>query len=268
MLNLTSTYFLLLWSQYELYFLLQIIAVLLATVAAVLSLKYLDNSLNNLHQRVGLALYGGIWLQALIGILRPHRYIFILKTQKLWICSGLLLFLIFMREFYQKVILDSRKNYFNETKYFQKIIQTQVEKQFLTIKSQVKRDLLGHVLQTKTLENVFEIEKKQFVCRERKGRNIWNIFHWLLGIGVSFHGVINIYTGLQAYHEKTSKSARIWTIIFIAQICLTIFLYLLQEKRYYIQNQGVILVVQPTDQELSPRNKQRETPPQNCRGLG
>ncbi|CAA2967690.1 cytochrome b561 domain-containing At4g18260-like [Olea europaea subsp. europaea] len=154
----------------------EIIAVLLATVAAVLSLKYLDNSLNNLHQRVGLALYGGIWLQALIGILRPHR--------------------------------------------------------------------------------------------ERKGRNIWNIFHWLLGIGVSFLGVINIYTGLQAYHEKTSKSARIWTIIFIAQICLTIFLYLLQEKRYYIQNQGVILVVQPTDQELSPRNKQKETPPQNCRGLG
>lgn len=175
MLNLTSTYFLLLWSQYELYFLLQIIAVLLATVAAVLSLKYLDNSLNNLHQRVGLALYGGIWLQALIGILRPHRYIFILKTQKLWICSGLLLFLIFMREFYQKVILDSRKNYFNETKYFQKIIQTQVEKQFLTIKSQVKRDLLGHVLQTKTLENVFEIEKNN-LCAGKGKEETFGIF--------------------------------------------------------------------------------------------
>ncbi|CAI9784343.1 unnamed protein product [Fraxinus pennsylvanica] len=51
----------------------QIIAILLATVGAVLSIKYLDNSFNNLHQRVGLTLYGGIWLQALIGILRPHR---------------------------------------------------------------------------------------------------------------------------------------------------------------------------------------------------
>lgn len=122
----------------------QIVAILLATVGAVLSIKYLDNSFNNLHQRLGLALYGGIWLQALIGILRPHR--------------------------------------------------------------------------------------------EGKGRSIWYIFHWLLGIAVSFLGAINIYTGLQAYHEKTSKSARIWTIIFTAQICLIIFLYLLQEKKYYIHS--------------------------------
>ncbi|KAL2476583.1 Cytochrome b561/ferric reductase transmembrane protein family [Abeliophyllum distichum] len=51
----------------------QILAVLLATAGAVMSIKYLDNSFNNAHQRIGLALYGGIWLQALIGILRPHR---------------------------------------------------------------------------------------------------------------------------------------------------------------------------------------------------
>ncbi|XP_022876804.1 cytochrome b561 domain-containing protein At4g18260-like [Olea europaea var. sylvestris] len=151
---------------------LSILAVLLATVGAVLSMKYLDNSFNNLHQRIGIALYSGIWLQVLTGILRPHR--------------------------------------------------------------------------------------------ERKGRSIWYIFHWLQGITVSFLGVINIYTGLQAYHGKTSKSVRIWTIIFTAKISAMIFLYLLQEKKNYMQKHGVILDVQPNDQELSPRNKQKETPTQNC----
>lgn len=150
----------------------QILAVLLATVGAVLSMKNLDNSFKNLHQRIGIALYGGIWLQALIGILRPHR--------------------------------------------------------------------------------------------ERKGRSTWYIFHWLLGITVSFLGLINIYTGLQAYHGKTSKSARIWTIIFTAQISVLIFLYLLQEKKNYIQKHAVILAVQSNDQDLGPRNKQKEIPAQNC----
>lgn len=106
--------------------------------------------------------------------------------------------------------------------------------------------------------------EKKFVCRERKGRSIWYIFHWLQGITVSFLGVINIYTGLQAYHGKTSKSVRIWTIIFTAKISAMIFLYLLQEKKNYMQKHGVILDVQPNDQELSPRNKQKETPTQNC----
>ncbi|CAI9757175.1 unnamed protein product [Fraxinus pennsylvanica] len=149
-----------------------ILAVLLATVGAVLSMKYLDNSFNNLHQRIGIALYGGIWLQALIGILRPHR--------------------------------------------------------------------------------------------ERKGRSTWYIFHWLLGITVSFLGLINNMCPNVRMVEKTSKSARIWTIIFTAQISVMIFLYLLQEKKNYIQKHGVILAVQSNDQDLAPRNKQKETPAQNC----
>ncbi|XP_075481890.1 cytochrome b561 domain-containing protein At4g18260-like [Primulina tabacum] len=51
----------------------QVIAVLLATAAAVLSIIYFENSFNNDHQRVGLAIYGAIWLQTLIGMMRTHR---------------------------------------------------------------------------------------------------------------------------------------------------------------------------------------------------
>ncbi|CAA3012703.1 cytochrome b561 domain-containing At2g30890-like [Olea europaea subsp. europaea] len=154
---------------------IQSLSVFLATAGAVLSIRYFDNSFNNYHQRIGLALYGVICFQALIGILRPNR--------------------------------------------------------------------------------------------GRKGRSIWFIFHWLLGITVSMLGVVNVYTGLQSYHRKTSKSVRVWTIVFTAQISLIIFFYLLQEKWHYIKKQGVSLcneAVQPTDQETSPRFNLKETSPQPC----
>lgn len=80
-------------------------------------------------------------------------------------------------------------------------------------------------------------------------------------------GVVNVYTGLQSYHRKTSKSVRVWTIVFTAQISLIIFFYLLQEKWHYIKKQGVSLCnedVQPTDQETSPRFNLKETSPQPC----
>ncbi|KAL2247236.1 UNVERIFIED_CONTAM: Cytochrome domain-containing protein, partial [Sesamum indicum] len=140
-----------------------VLAVLLATAGAVMSIKYFDNSFSNDHQRIGLAFYIIMWLQALIGIFRPHR--------------------------------------------------------------------------------------------GSKGRSIWFVFHWLVGISVSLLGVINIYTGLQAYHDRTSKNVRVWTIIFTLQISLILFFYILQEKWNYIQKQGAVLgnkPVQPTDQEMSP----------------
>ncbi|KAK9936751.1 hypothetical protein M0R45_013577 [Rubus argutus] len=49
-----------------------ILSVLLATAGAVMSIINFENSFNNSH-RVGLALYGAIWVQALIGFFRPHR---------------------------------------------------------------------------------------------------------------------------------------------------------------------------------------------------
>jgi len=41
----------------------QIVAVALATAGAVLSISNFENAFNNTHQRIGLALYGFIWLQ-------------------------------------------------------------------------------------------------------------------------------------------------------------------------------------------------------------
>ncbi|GJM93639.1 hypothetical protein PR202_ga10212 [Eleusine coracana subsp. coracana] len=52
---------------------LQIAAILLATGGAVLSLMNFENSFSNRHQRVGLALYGFMWLQPIIGFFRPER---------------------------------------------------------------------------------------------------------------------------------------------------------------------------------------------------
>ncbi|KAL1562839.1 hypothetical protein AAHA92_05369 [Salvia divinorum] len=153
-----------------------VVSVLLASAAAVMSLKYFDNSFNNDHQRIGLAFYVIMWLQALAGICRPHR--------------------------------------------------------------------------------------------GSKSRNIWFIFHWLVGIVVSLLGVINIYTGLEAYHKRSSKNVRIWTILFTVQVSLTLSVYLLQEKWPYIRKQGAILgnkPVQPTsDREMIPTSQHKETTSEHC----
>ncbi|TYG94314.1 hypothetical protein ES288_A11G178800v1 [Gossypium darwinii] len=123
----------------------QILSVLLVTIGAIMSIKNFNNSFNNHHQRLGVALYGIIWLQALTGALRS--------------------------------------------------------------------------------------------CRGSKGRSAWFIAHWLLGTAVCILGVINIYTGLGALHEKTSASTKLWTIILTAEICLIIFIYLFQDKWSYLQSQ-------------------------------
>ncbi|KAK6142247.1 hypothetical protein DH2020_022595 [Rehmannia glutinosa] len=152
-----------------------VFSVLLATAGAVMSIKYFDNSFNNDHQRIGLAFYIVMWLQAFLGIFRPHR--------------------------------------------------------------------------------------------GSKGRSSWFLFHWLVGIAVSLLGVINIYTGLQAYSKRTSKNVRFWTIIFTVEISLILFFYLLQEKWHYILRQGTILrnkPVQPTDREMSPRCQQKQASPEPC----
>lgn len=132
---------------------LQILSVLLATAGAVFSLKNLENSFNNHHQRIGLALYGAIWAHALIGFCRPNRV--------------------------------------------------------------------------------------------SKGRRMWYFVHWVLGTTISLVGIINIYTGLKAYHKKTSRSIRLWTILFTAEITFIAFFYLFQDKWEYVKKQGVILGNEP-----------------------
>ncbi|KAJ0232897.1 Cytochrome b561 domain-containing protein [Hirschfeldia incana] len=58
---------------FYLHVIFQILAVVLATIGAIMSLRTLENSFNNNHQRLGLALYVAMWLQFLTGIFRPSR---------------------------------------------------------------------------------------------------------------------------------------------------------------------------------------------------
>ncbi|KAK8476637.1 hypothetical protein V6N13_131670 [Hibiscus sabdariffa] len=155
----------------------KMLSVLLATAGAVMSIKNFNNAFDNHHQRLGVALYGIIWLQALTGVLRPWRG-----------------------------------------------------------------------------------------C---KGRSGWFFAHWLLGTAVCILGVISIYTGLGAYHEKTSRSTKLWAIAFTAEISVMVFIYLFQDKWVHIQKQGVILShepVRPTEEHISSTDemKQKEPATENC----
>ncbi|XP_041024166.1 cytochrome b561 domain-containing protein At4g18260 [Juglans microcarpa x Juglans regia] len=153
----------------------QILSALLATVGAVLSFKKLENSFTNSHQRLGLALYGAIWVQALIGFFRPKR--------------------------------------------------------------------------------------------GKKERSLWYFVHWMLGTMISLCGIINIYTGLKAYSNKTSRSTTLWTILFTAEVLFIAFFYLFQDKWEYIQKQGVVLDNAPitvSNQQIPEGIYQKELQPEPC----
>ncbi|CAK8578177.1 unnamed protein product [Lathyrus sativus] len=126
----------------------QMLSVLLATVGAAMSLKKFENSFDNNHQRLGLALYGAILLQAFIGFFRPHR--------------------------------------------------------------------------------------------GKKVRSFWYLVHWILGTTVSLVGIINVYTGLIAYHKRTLKSTMFWSIVFTVEVTFIGLIYLFQDKMEYMKKQGVI----------------------------
>lgn len=53
----------------------QMVAVILVTIGAIMSIKNFNNSFNNHHQRLGIGLYATVWFQALLGFLRPSRYV-------------------------------------------------------------------------------------------------------------------------------------------------------------------------------------------------
>ncbi|KAL8232018.1 hypothetical protein R6Q57_001796 [Mikania cordata] len=156
---------------------LQILAVLLACAGAILSIMSFENSFNNNHQRIGLALYAAILLQMLAGFRRPKR--------------------------------------------------------------------------------------------GTKGRTIWYIFHWIFGTTTSLTGIVNTYTGLKAYHKRTSSNVRIWSILFTVEVSFLAFFYLFQEKWDYMQKQGEITVDEPvmvisSDQveiqkEVLPRQSSRKS---------
>ncbi|EXC29383.1 hypothetical protein L484_021693 [Morus notabilis] len=106
--------------------------------------------------------------------------------------------------------------------------------------------------------------------REKKGRKMWYFVHWILGTLISLVGIINIYTGLEAYHKKTSRSTRLWTILFTVEVSLIAFFYLFQDKKDYMQKQGVILdnleSIAPHQESgiIPQRHNQKELLPEPC----
>ncbi|XP_051133918.1 cytochrome b561 domain-containing protein At2g30890-like [Andrographis paniculata] len=125
---------------------LQVASVLLVTIGAVLSIRKFENAFDTTHQRIGLALYGVIYLQVLIGFNRP--------------------------------------------------------------------------------------------ARGSKHRRTWYFLHWMLGTSINLVGTLNVYTGLHAFHARTSRNTQLWTIIFTAQASFMTVCYLFQDKWEYVQQQG------------------------------
>ncbi|XP_047310556.1 cytochrome b561 domain-containing protein At4g18260-like [Impatiens glandulifera] len=68
----------------------------------------------------------------------------------------------------------------------------------------------------------------------RRRRMWWFIIHWIVGTGTCIMAIFNIYTGLQAFHNRTGRSTRLWTILFTAQLFLMTFSYLFQDKWDYL----------------------------------
>uniref|UniRef100_A0A6N2KLU0 Cytochrome b561 domain-containing protein n=1 Tax=Salix viminalis TaxID=40686 RepID=A0A6N2KLU0_SALVM len=101
--------------------------------------------------------------------------------------------------------------------------------------------------------------------RGSRGRGLWFFVHWITGTAVSLLGIVNIYTGLQAYHQKTSRRIHLWTVLFTAEVSFIIFFYLFQDKWDYMQKQGVILEpLRPTHRIISPGEKQKGSATESC----
>jgi len=168
---------------FYLHVIFQILAVVLATIGAILSLRTLENSFDNNHQRLGLALYAAMWLQFLTGVFKPSRYIYIHVTYTSFLCTYI-----------------------------------------FTYASPLLRFYWIH-------------------CRGSKRRLRWFLLHWILGTIVSIVGIVNIYTGIQAYQKKTSLSrdSSLWTILFTVQVTCLVFFYLYQDKWEHFQKQRVVL---------------------------
>ncbi|XP_021837784.2 cytochrome b561 domain-containing protein At4g18260 [Spinacia oleracea] len=102
-------------------------------------------------------------------------------------------------------------------------------------------------------------------CRPNRGtkkRSLWYFFHWIFGTMTCIVGILNIYTGLEAYKKRTNRSVTLWIILFTAEISSMAFFYLFQDKWDYMQKQGVCLgeggQVRPSDdQESSIKNNDK-----------
>ncbi|KAL9260970.1 Cytochrome b561 domain-containing protein [Drosera capensis] len=106
--------------------------------------------------------------------------------------------------------------------------------------------------------------------RGTRTRCRWYITHWMLGTTIAIVGIINIYTGLQAYEKKTSTEVKLWKILFTVQIAFMVFLYLFQEKFDYLQQQAKIASeedderMRSSDQHTTQTLNVEELRPQPC----
>lgn len=78
------------------------------------------------------------------------------------------------------------------------------------------------------------------IYRGSRGRSAWYFLHWILGTTICLVGILNVYTGLQAYHRRTSRSTTLWTVVFAAQVSFLAIFYLFQDKWDYISKQGIV----------------------------
>ncbi|KAK4421087.1 cytochrome domain-containing protein [Sesamum alatum] len=118
---------------------------------------------------------------------------------------------------------------------------------------------VGAVLSIRKFENVFDNSHQRIGLalyiaiylqvltgfrrpkRGSRSRRAWYFSHWILGTTVCSVGILNVYTGLQAYHKRTSRSSTLWSVVFTAQVSFMAILYLFQDKWEYIQKQGVMM---------------------------
>ncbi|KAM0858444.1 hypothetical protein ACQ4PT_047831 [Festuca glaucescens] len=91
--------------------------------------------------------------------------------------------------------------------------------------------------------------------RGAKVRSLWFFVHWLLGIAVCATGIANVYTGLRTYHERTTKSVRVWTGLLTVEISFLAFFYLLIDRWSYMIKQGHLPV-----EQLRPNDNHRTYP--------
>jgi len=81
-------------------------------------------------------------------------------------------------------------------------------------------------------------------------------------------GIINIYTGLKAYHKRTLKSTTLWTILFTVEVSFIGLIYLFQDKLEYMKKQGVIIgsesSILSSNQDIPQSQTQKELLPVAC----
>ncbi|GMH01493.1 hypothetical protein Nepgr_003332 [Nepenthes gracilis] len=142
----------------------------------------------------------------------------------------------------------------------------------------------GAVMSIKSFENAFNNNHQRIglslylaiwvqtvlgFCRPQRGsrsrrRSVWYFGHWALGTTITIVGIINIYTGLEAYEKMTSESVWLWTILFTAEVSFVAFLYLFQDKWDYIMQKQGISTSAPPQSSQAIRDTEKDLWRQPC----